>query len=62
MLLPSVLTVVAMGIWAQRVSLGPQLDFVVPVAALVAFVAVALWGCMERGRAAPNSFGPPVVA
>ena len=62
MLLPAVLTLVAMGIWAHRVSLGAQLDVAVPLAALVAFVAFALWGGVARGQAEANTFGPPVVA
>jgi uncharacterized membrane protein YhaH (DUF805 family) len=62
MLLPAVLTVVAMGIWAHRVSLGAQLDMAVPVAALVVFVVFALWGSIARGQAETNTFGPPVVA
>ncbi|MEJ0100452.1 MAG: DUF805 domain-containing protein [Pseudomonadota bacterium] len=62
MLVPGVLTVVAMGIWAHRISFGSQLDGVVPVAALVVFVGFALWGCMGRGQVEANGFGPPVAA
>jgi len=62
MLLPAVLTVVAMGIWAHRISLGTQLDAAVPLAALVVFVGFALWGCIARGQAEANTFGPPVAA
>jgi uncharacterized membrane protein YhaH (DUF805 family)/uncharacterized membrane protein YphA (DoxX/SURF4 family) len=62
MLLPAVLTVVAMGIWAHRVSLGTQLDVLVPWAALVVFVGFTLWGCIARGQAEANTFGPPVAA
>jgi uncharacterized membrane protein YhaH (DUF805 family)/uncharacterized membrane protein YphA (DoxX/SURF4 family) len=49
-LVPAVLAVVAMGIWAHRISLGAQLDAAVPLAALVAFIGLALWGCMARGH------------
>jgi uncharacterized membrane protein YhaH (DUF805 family)/uncharacterized membrane protein YphA (DoxX/SURF4 family) len=59
---PGVLTGLAMGIWAQRISLGPQLDAIVPVAALVAFVGFAVWGCVAKGQAEANPFGPPVTA
>jgi uncharacterized membrane protein YhaH (DUF805 family)/uncharacterized membrane protein YphA (DoxX/SURF4 family) len=59
---PAVLTVVAMFIWANRISLGAQLDVAVPVAALVVFVGFALWGCIARGQAETNTFGAPVVA
>ena len=33
LLVPAVLTVAAMAIWARRISLGAQLDFTVPLAA-----------------------------
>jgi uncharacterized membrane protein YhaH (DUF805 family)/uncharacterized membrane protein YphA (DoxX/SURF4 family) len=62
MLVPAALTVVAMGIWAERISLGTQLDVVVPLAALVVFLGFALWGCIARGKAETNAFGPPVAA
>ncbi len=62
MLLPAVLTVVAMGIWTHRISLGTQLDAAVPLAALVVFVGFALWGCIARGQAEANTSGPPVAA
>jgi uncharacterized membrane protein YhaH (DUF805 family) len=62
MILPTVLTVVAMGIWAHRMSLGAQLDVVVPPVALLVFVGFALWGCIARGQAETNTFGPPVAA
>jgi uncharacterized membrane protein YhaH (DUF805 family)/uncharacterized membrane protein YphA (DoxX/SURF4 family) len=61
-LVPGVLTVVAMGIWANRISLGSQLDVAVPLAALVVFIGFALWGCIARGQAETNPFGPPVAA
>jgi uncharacterized membrane protein YhaH (DUF805 family)/uncharacterized membrane protein YphA (DoxX/SURF4 family) len=62
MLIPTVLTAVAMGIWAHRISLGAQLDAAVPLVALVVFVGFALWGCVARGQAETNTFGPPVAA
>jgi uncharacterized membrane protein YhaH (DUF805 family)/uncharacterized membrane protein YphA (DoxX/SURF4 family) len=62
MLVPAVLTVVAMGIWAHRISLGTQLDVAVPLAALVVFIGFAVWGCVGRGQAEINTFGPPVAA
>jgi uncharacterized membrane protein YhaH (DUF805 family)/uncharacterized membrane protein YphA (DoxX/SURF4 family) len=62
MLVPAALTVIAMGIWAKRISLGTQLDVVVPLAALVVFLGFALWGCIARGKAETNAFGPPVAA
>ncbi len=61
-LVPTVVTIVAMGIWAHRISLGTQLDVALPVAALVIFVGFALWGCLGKGQAESNSFGPPVTA
>ncbi len=39
MLVPTVPTVAAMFIWANRLSLGPQLDAAVPLAALVVLLA-----------------------
>jgi len=62
MLVPAVLTVLAMLIWAHRISLGAQLDAAIPLVALAVFIAFALWGCIARGQAETNSFGSPVVA
>jgi uncharacterized membrane protein YhaH (DUF805 family) len=62
LLAPAVLTVVAMAIWARRISLGSQLDSLVPLAALVVFAGFALWGCIGKGQTEVNSFGPPVAA
>jgi uncharacterized membrane protein YhaH (DUF805 family)/uncharacterized membrane protein YphA (DoxX/SURF4 family) len=62
MLVPAVLTVAAMLIWANRISFGTQVDDVVPLAALVVFIGLALWGCIARGQAETNTFGPPVAA
>jgi len=62
MLLPAVLTVAAMLIWANRISLGAQVDAAVPIVALVVFVGFALWGSIARGQAETNTFGPPVAA
>jgi uncharacterized membrane protein YhaH (DUF805 family)/uncharacterized membrane protein YphA (DoxX/SURF4 family) len=61
-LVPAVLTVAAMLIWANRISFGTQVDDVVPLAALAVFVGFALWGCIARGQAEANTFGPPVTA
>ncbi len=49
-LIPALLTVAAMLIWAQRLSFGAQLDTAVPWAALIAFVGFALWGGIARGQ------------
>jgi uncharacterized membrane protein YhaH (DUF805 family) len=49
LLVRAVLTVVAMAIWARRISLGSQLDSAVPLAALVVFVGFSLWGCIGKG-------------
>jgi uncharacterized membrane protein YhaH (DUF805 family) len=62
LLAPAVLTVVAMAIWARRISLGTQLDFAVPLAALLVFIGFALWGCIGKGQTEANGFGPPVAA
>jgi uncharacterized membrane protein YhaH (DUF805 family) len=61
-LLPAVLTVVAMGIWAHRISLGAQFDGTVPLVALVVVVGFAVWGGIARGQTEGNAFGPPVAA
>lgn len=61
-LVPTLLAVVAMLIWAHWVSLGAQLDAALPWAALVAFVALGLWGSVRPGQAEPNRYGPPVGA
>jgi uncharacterized membrane protein YhaH (DUF805 family)/uncharacterized membrane protein YphA (DoxX/SURF4 family) len=62
LLAPAVLTIIAMFIWARRISLGIQLDSAVPLAALVVFVGFALWGCIGKGQTEANGFGPPVAA
>jgi uncharacterized membrane protein YhaH (DUF805 family)/uncharacterized membrane protein YphA (DoxX/SURF4 family) len=62
MLVPTVLVVLAMGIWANRINLGAELNTAVPVIALVVFVAVAVWGSVARGQTETNTFGPPVAA
>lgn len=62
MLVPTVLSVLAMLIWAHRISLGAQLDAAVPLAALIVFAGLALWGCLAKGQAEANTFGAPVVA
>jgi uncharacterized membrane protein YhaH (DUF805 family) len=61
-LIPAVLTVLAMFIWAHRISFGAQLDAAVPLVALVVFAGFALWGCIAGGQAETNTFGPPVAA
>jgi len=60
MLVPTVLAVAAMLIWAHRIAFGAQIDAAVPLAALVVFSGFALWGCVGRGQAETNTFGPPV--
>ena len=48
-LVPAVLSVLAMLVWAGRVSLGATLDAAVPIAALVAVAGLAAWGCIAQG-------------
>lgn len=62
LLVPAVLTVAAMAIWDQRLDLGAQLNLAVPLAALIVFVGFALWGCIGKGKAEANAFGPPAMA
>lgn len=62
MMVPTVLTIIAMLIWAGRISLGAPLDAALPLAALVAFAGCALWGCLAKGQAEANTFGAPAVA
>jgi uncharacterized membrane protein YhaH (DUF805 family)/uncharacterized membrane protein YphA (DoxX/SURF4 family) len=62
LLVPAVLTVAAMMIWDHRLDLGAQLNFAMPLAALIVFVGFALWGCIGKGKAQTNAFGPPAVA
>jgi uncharacterized membrane protein YhaH (DUF805 family) len=62
LLVPAVLTVAAMAIWDHRLDLGAQLDFAMPLAALIVFVGFALWGCIGKGKAEANAFGPPAMA
>jgi uncharacterized membrane protein YhaH (DUF805 family)/uncharacterized membrane protein YphA (DoxX/SURF4 family) len=62
LLVPSALTGAAMAIWDHRLDLGAQLNFAVPLAALIVFAAFALWGCIGKGKAQANAFGPPAMA
>jgi len=62
LLVPSALTVAAMAIWDHRLDLGAQLNFAVPLAALIVFGGFALWGCIGKGKAQANAFGPPAMA
>ncbi len=62
LLVPAVLTVAAMMIWDHRLDWGAQLNFAVPLAALIVFVGFALWGCIGKGKAQSNAFGPPAMA
>jgi uncharacterized membrane protein YhaH (DUF805 family)/uncharacterized membrane protein YphA (DoxX/SURF4 family) len=61
MAVPAVLTVAAMLIWANRLSFGAQLDSAIPLVALVAFAAFALWGCIARGQAETSTLAAPAV-
>lgn len=61
-LAPAALTLLAMGIWTHRISLGTQLDAAVPLVALLVFIGFVIWGGVARGQAESNTFGPPVAA
>jgi uncharacterized membrane protein YhaH (DUF805 family) len=62
LVVPAVLTVVAMAIWDHLLDWGVQLNFAVPLAALIVFLGFALWGCVAKGRSDANAFGPPAMA
>ncbi len=62
LVVPAVLTVVAMAIWDHLLDFGAQLNFAVPLAALIVFVGFTIWGCIGKGRAKSNAFGPPAMA
>ncbi|MGH8219581.1 MAG: DUF805 domain-containing protein [Steroidobacteraceae bacterium] len=62
LLLPVILTVAAMAIWDRLLYLGARLNFAVPLAALIVFVGFSLWGCIVKGRAEANTFGPPAMS
>jgi uncharacterized membrane protein YhaH (DUF805 family) len=49
---PAVLATLAMLLWANRVSLGAQLDSVLPTAALVATLGFVLWGSLGKSQPA----------
>jgi uncharacterized membrane protein YhaH (DUF805 family) len=57
LLVPAILTVAAMAIWARLINLDAQLNFAVPLAAVVVFAGFAVWGCFAKGQTEPNSFG-----
>jgi uncharacterized membrane protein YhaH (DUF805 family)/uncharacterized membrane protein YphA (DoxX/SURF4 family) len=61
-LAPTVLTALAMLIWAKRVSFGAQLDATVPLAALIVFIGFAFWGGVAKGQTETNTFGAPAAA
>jgi uncharacterized membrane protein YhaH (DUF805 family) len=58
---PAVLTLAAFAIWLRLLSLGAQLDVIVPWAAFIVCAGFALWGCVGKSQAEANSFGAPVV-
>lgn len=62
LLVPGALMVAAFAIWLRLVSLGTQLDSVVPLVALAVSVGFALWGSVARGQTESNRFGPPATA
>ena len=62
LLVPSILTIAAMAIWDHRIDLGAQVNFALPLAALVVWVGFTLWGCIARGGAQANAFGPQATA
>jgi uncharacterized membrane protein YhaH (DUF805 family)/uncharacterized membrane protein YphA (DoxX/SURF4 family) len=62
LVVPAALSVAAMMIWDHRLDWGAQLNFAVPVATLIVFVGFALWGCIGKGTAQANAFGPPAMA
>ncbi|HTC45470.1 MAG TPA: DUF805 domain-containing protein [Steroidobacteraceae bacterium] len=62
LIVPAVLTAAAMMIWDHRLDLGTQLNMAVPLAALIVFVGLALWGCIGKGKTQANAFGPPAMA
>jgi uncharacterized membrane protein YhaH (DUF805 family) len=61
LLIPGVLMVAAFAIWLGIFSLGASLDRTVPLIALVVSAGFALWGCLGKGQAEANHFGPPVA-
>jgi hypothetical protein len=58
----SLLTVAAMAIRARLINLDTELNFAVPLVALVVFAAFAVWGCIANGQTEAISFGPSVAA
>ncbi|MEY4762623.1 MAG: hypothetical protein RLZZ200_2479 [Pseudomonadota bacterium] len=53
-LVPTVLSVLAMAVWANRASVGAQLDVVVPWAALAASLTLAAWCGFSKTNAVPG--------
>lgn len=60
MLLPTLLAIAAMLIWADRINLGGPLDAAVPLAALIVFLGFTAWGCIARGQAGTGTVAHPV--
>jgi len=62
LVVPAVLMLAAFAIWLHIVSLGAQLDAVVPLIALVTSAGFAIWGCLGKGQVEANRFGSPAAA
>jgi uncharacterized membrane protein YhaH (DUF805 family) len=62
LLAPVALMIAAFMIWLQLVSFGATLDAALPWVALGISAAFALWGCIGKGQAEANSYGPPLAS
>jgi uncharacterized membrane protein YhaH (DUF805 family) len=62
LLVPVALMLVAFAIWLKLVSLGAQLDGIVPKVALGVAAAFALWGCIGKGQSEANTYGAPATS
>jgi len=61
LLVPGALMLAAFAIWLGIFSLGTSLDRAVPLIALLVSAGFALWGCIGKGQAETNAFGPPIA-
>ncbi len=62
LLIPGVLTIAAFAGWLRVVSFGTPFSDALPLAALAACAAFALWGCIGGSQADTNRFGTPLAA
>jgi uncharacterized membrane protein YhaH (DUF805 family) len=62
LLAPVLLMLATFAVWLGLVDFGASPNRTVPVIALAVCAGFALWGCLGKGQADGNRFGPPLAA